>query len=357
MSVTSLDKHASTASRRHQSAGQGAKPLMALVTGFWASKTLSTAHELQLFTRLSGTSGITIDECAEQYDMALRPAEMLLTACAALGLLERHGEHYANSPLSEDYLVRGKPLYFGGWIEMADRREYPAWMHLKDALRTNRPLTWDPDRQTSLFDGEDPTLLATFWEAMYALSITTSWVLAEAVDFSSTKKLLDVGGGGAANDITLCNRFPQLEATVYDLDFVCALTKKKIEKAGLVDRIRLAEGDFLKDAKLPSGHDTILLSKILLDWEEADCVAIIGKCYDALPSGGRLIISDLFVDDTKDGPVDAALMSLNMLVETWGRNYTAAEYSAWLIGAGFVDIEVIRFDAPAANGAVIGHKR
>jgi 3-hydroxy-5-methyl-1-naphthoate 3-O-methyltransferase len=357
MSVTSLDKHASAASRSRHAAGQGAKPLMALVTGLWASKTLSTAHDFQLFTRLSGTSGTTIGECATQYGMALRPAEMLLTACAALGLLERHGERYVNSPLSEDYLVRGKPLYFGGWIEMADRREYPAWMHLKDALRTNRPLTWDPDRQASLFDGEDPTLLTTFWEAMYALSITTSWVLAEAVDFSGVKKLLDVGGGGAAHDITLCHRYPELQATVYDLDFVCALTRQKIEQAGLVDRIHLTEGDFLKDAKLPSGHDAMLLSKVLLDWGDSGCVTIIGKCYDALAPGGRLIISDLFVDDTKDGPVDAALMSLNMLVETWGRNYTAAEYSSWLTDAGFVDIEVIRFDAPAANGAVIGHKR
>jgi 3-hydroxy-5-methyl-1-naphthoate 3-O-methyltransferase len=58
----------------------------------------------------------------------------------------------------------------------------------------------------------------------------------------------------------------------------------------------------------------------------------------------------------KDGPLDAALMSLNMLVETWGRNYTAAEYRAWLAEAGFLDMETVRFQAPAANGAVIARK-
>ncbi|MET8540039.1 hypothetical protein ABZW03_05200 [Kitasatospora sp. NPDC004799] len=38
----------------------------------------------------------------------------------------------------------------------------------------------------------------------------------------------------------------------------------------------------------------------------------------------RLIICESFVDDDKRGPVPAALMSLNTLVETWGRNYTVA---------------------------------
>lgn len=331
-----------------------AKPLMSLVTGFWAAKTLATAHELELFTHLSGTSGVTIQECAMRYGLEQRPSEMLLTACAALGLLERHGEHYVNSPMSEEYLIRGKPLYFGGWIEMADRREYPAWMRLKEALYGNHPMTWDPSRQQSLFDGEDPVLVHNFWEAMYALSITTSRVLADAVDLSEVSRLLDVGGGGAANDITLCLRYPQLRATVYDLPFVCTLTKPKIDQAGLNDRIDLVEGDFFADAQLPAGYDAILLSRILLDWAEDDCRSIVAKCFAALPSGGWIIISDQFVDDTKDGPVGAALMSLNMLIETWGRNYTAAEYSAWLSGAGFSDIRTIRFDAPAANGVVIG---
>jgi len=198
--------------------------------------------------------------------------------------------------------------------------------------------------------------LETFWEAMYALSITTSQVMADAVDFSKVERLLDVGGGGAANDITLCQRYPGLSASVFDLPFVCELTRHKIEQAGMKDRIRLIEGDFFADAQLPTGHDAILLSKVLLDWSEEDCRTIIDKCFAALAQGGKLIIADLFVDDSKDGPVDAALMSLNMLIETWGRNYTAAEYRAWLNAAGFARLETIRFEAPASNGVVIGSK-
>lgn len=47
-----------------------------------------------------------------------------------------------------------------------------------------------------------------------------------------------------------------------------------------------------------------------------------------------------------------------MLIETQGgRNYTPAEYSAWLGELGFRDVQVTWFDAAGANGAVIGYKR
>src|SRR5690242_7996727 len=93
-------------------------PLMRLSTGFWAFKTLAAADELDLFTRLSGTAGITGDELAGALNIHPRPAEMLLTGCAALGLLEKEGGRYRNGPLAEEFLVRGKPYYFGGWVKM-----------------------------------------------------------------------------------------------------------------------------------------------------------------------------------------------------------------------------------------------
>jgi len=72
-------------------------PLMQIATGFWASKTLAAATELNLFTRLSGTAGTTIEELAQALAVQPRPAEMLLTGCAALGLLEKQSDRYRNS--------------------------------------------------------------------------------------------------------------------------------------------------------------------------------------------------------------------------------------------------------------------
>jgi 3-hydroxy-5-methyl-1-naphthoate 3-O-methyltransferase len=332
-------------------------PLMQLSTGFWAFKTLAAADELDLFTRLAGTAGITSEELAQALGIHPRPAEMLLTGCAALGLLDKDGSRYRNSPLAEEFLVRGKPYYFGGWVKMADKRLYPGWGKLTEAIRTNRPTTWDPDRQRSMFEGEDPAVLELFWEAMHSLSTFTARALAEAVDFGAFRRLLDVGSGSGAFDIELCRRYAHLQATVYDLPFVAEIAAGKIAEAGLADRIATTGGDFFADAAFPTGHEAILLSMILHDWGEAKNREILRKCHAALPSGGAVIVSELLVNDAKTGPVPAALMSLNMLVETEGRNYTPAEYGAWLEEAGFRDIQTVWFEAAGANGAVIAHKR
>ncbi|MEW9550308.1 methyltransferase [Nonomuraea sp. NPDC050783] len=332
------------------------QPLMKIVSGLWASKTLAAACELELFTLLSATGPLTPDAIGDRLALRPRPTETLLTACASLGLLDVDAGRYGNSALAEEFLVKGKHYYFGGWVLGVDAHDYPGWMRLMDALRTDRPTAWDPDERGSLFDPGDPVMVDFFWQAMHSLSIFTASVLADSVDLSDVRHLLDVGGGGAAYDIELCRRYPELTTAIYDLPFVCELTRPAVEKAGLGDRIELVPGDFFAEPELPGGYDACLLSMILHDWSEDDCKELLAKCHRALAPGGRILISELLVDDAKDGPPDAALMSLTMLVETWGRNYTAAEYSGWLEDAGFTQVRVERFDAPGANGVVIARK-
>jgi len=330
-------------------------PLMQISTGFWAFKTLAAANELDLFTRLAGGVELTADELASELRIEPRPAEMLATGCASLGLLER-GEHgYRNTPLSEGFLVRGTPYYFGGLVTMFDRRLYPGWAKLTEAIRTNRPTTWDPERERSMFEREDPALLDTFWEAMHSLSSFTARTLADAADLDAATRLLDVGGGSGAFAIELCRRFPSLRATVFDLPHVTDIAASRIADAELGDRVAVHGGDFFADP-LPPGHDVHLYSMIMHDWNEQHDRQLLRRSFDALPSGGTVIICELLVDDAKAGPPAAALMSLNMLIETEGRNYTAGEYRAWLLDAGFAEPRTVRFDAPGANGAVIARK-
>jgi predicted O-methyltransferase YrrM len=330
-------------------------PIMDMVSGLWMSQTLVTAHERDIFGRFAEAPGLTTQELAHALGLHERPVEQLVTGCAALGLLERHGEGYRNTPMTDQYLVRGRPDYVGGWVEIVSRHDYPGWLRLDEAVESNRPTAWDSEHQSSLFDEDDQVMLESFWEGMSAISRPTARALAEAVDLSGTGKLMDVGGGGGAYAIELCRAYPQLHTTIFDLPFVCKLTHEKVLDAGLDDRISMAPGDFFTD-RLPGGQDAILLSMILHDWDVPDCKRLLRSCFDALEPGGCLLISELLVADTKDGPADAALMSLAMLVETFGRNYTGAEYSSWLTEAGFVDVEVRPFTAPAANGVVIGRK-
>ena len=135
-------------------------------------------------------------------------------------------------------------------------------------------------------------MLALFWDAMHSLSTFTARALGEAVDLRPFKALLDVGGGSGAYDIELCRRYPHLRATVYDLSFVAEIAAQKIKEAGVSDRIQTVGGDFFAEAVFPAGHDAVLLSMILHDWSMPKNREILRKCYESLPRGGAVIISE-----------------------------------------------------------------
>jgi SAM-dependent methyltransferase len=332
-------------------------PLMRIASAFGITKTAAAALELDLFTTLSRGGTATADEIALRLGLARRPTIMLLTACAALGLLEREAEGFRNSPLAEAYLVPGRPHYFGDYLRLKDVRSYDSWRSLVDALRDDAPTTWDPNTQRSPYDNIPPDKASIFYSAMRSMSTYTATALAGAIDFAPVKNILDIGGGTGVYGIVLCRTFPHVYATVYDLPTVCPATRDAIDAAGLRDRITVTPGDFLVDDDLPSGHDLALLSAVLHNWDPNTGSRLLRKVYSALEPGGRVVICEQFVANDHTGPLEAALASLHMLVETaGGANYTEAEYRGWVEAAGFTDVEFVELDAAGANGALIGHK-
>lgn len=330
--------------------------LMEIAAGFWASKTLATAVELEIFNQIP-QEGISLTEFSRSLKIQLRPAEMLLTGCTSLGLLLKKGELYYNSSLSKEYLMKGQPYYFGGVITMLDKREYIPWSRLMDAVQNNERQT-GKGASSGLF--EDVTAdfqeQRVFTEAMHSWSIQSGKELVEKVDFSKYKKILDVGGGSGAYCIEIAKKFSNIQAVVFDLPSTLKITSEKIIEANLSTQIQTYAGNFFTD-ELPKHSDIVLLSMILHDWSPDENLSILQKCYAALPSEGEIIISELMVNDDKTGPVFAALMSLNMLIETQGgQNYTWAEYTEWLTDVGFVDIKRVELSSPASNGVLIGRK-
>lgn len=333
-------------------------PLFELITGGWAARVFAAAVELDLFGVMNRSDGLTREQAAIELKIENRPADLLLAACAALGLLSKRGEVYTNTRISDEFLVEGKPYYFGGFVRYAERRQYPGWHNLPVALRTNRPTTWNPDEQASVFDPGDPLVLSMFWEAMHSMSTFTGRVLTQALpDLAQRKALLDVGGGSGALAIEVCRAFPNLRATVFELPFVCEIAAQKIAATSLNDRISTAAGDFIADERLPAGYDTISLSAVLHDWDEETGRMLLIKCFRALPSGGRIVILEDLLNESRTGPARASLVGINMLVETeGGKNYSGGEYSAWLADAGFRGIETIPCQSVTTNTLLVATK-
>src|ERR1051325_8949202 len=90
-------------------------PIFQMATGFWVSKTLMSALELEIFSKLSGYKAVTIKELQKILGLQDRPTEVFATALVSLGLLKvavhdnSEDRRYLNSELAETFLDKDKP--------------------------------------------------------------------------------------------------------------------------------------------------------------------------------------------------------------------------------------------------------
>src|SRR5919198_2342907 len=219
-------------------------PLQRLAVGFWASNTLAAAVELDMFTKLSGR-GVDAQGLSRLLEIPARPADMLLSACAALGLLEKRDGFYYSSPTAEEFLVRGRPYYFGNYVAMVHRRLYLPWSRLTEAVKTNKPQAWAGDTFEEL--AADPEAQRLFTEAMHSMSMFRAKAVFETFDLSPYSHLLDVGGASGAYCIEACRKYPRLRASIFDRPSALEIAREKIDGAALSERIKTVAGDFFKE--------------------------------------------------------------------------------------------------------------
>ncbi len=144
---------------------------------------------------------------------------------------------------------------------------------------------------------------------------------------------MDVGGGTGIYSIAWLQIHTELTALVWDRPEVLKVAREMAGSFGVGDRLETVAGDMFRDP-VPDGAEVVLLSNILHDWDVAECRELVAKCAAALPSGGRLMIHDVFLNDALDGPLPIALYSASLFRLTEGRAYSAAEYRGWMEEAG-----------------------
>jgi len=118
-------------------------------------------------------------------------------------------------------------------------------------------------------------------------------------------------------------------------------------------RIDYHPADFFQDA-LPAG-DLFTLSRVLHDWDDSRALQLLSRVYDALPNDGAILICEQCLNPDKTGPENTTLQSLNMLVQTDGRERSLDEYGALLRQAGFVDLRARR--TGYAQDVILAYKR
>jgi hypothetical protein len=332
--------------------------IMRVGTGFWASKTLLSAVELELFTHLGGAA-LTGGQIGDVLALHPRAVWDFLDGLVALGFLDRDGDGaeacYRNTPTTAAFLDRNSPRYIGGILEMFNARLYRFWADLTEALRTGRPQNEVKHSGRPMFDElyADPERLRRFMEAMSGISAANFEAFAEKFDFSPYRSVCDIGGATGLLSIVLAQRHRHLRCTSLDLPAVEPIASRAIEAAGVADRVRAISGDFFAGPLPPA--DVITMGMILHDWNLERKLHLIRAAYEALPVGGAFVVIENLIDDQRREHAFGLLMSLNMLIEFGDAfDFTGADLRGWCEGAGFRSVEILPLTGPAS--AAIAYK-
>ena len=304
--------------------------------GFMASKALFAALNVELFGHVEKGMG-DVEALAAATGMTPHGLESLLATLLSLGLLVRSEAGYANAPATAAYLVPGAKAYFGDYYRFQiDRQIYPDLMHLDAGLKGD-----EDNLAHDSFSGwlDDPQLAADFSRAQHAGSLGPAMMMADRIDLSASRRLLDVAGGTGAYSITFCRRHADLTATIIDFPNVVEVAKGYVAEANLEKRITLQPGDALSEP-WPGGQDAVLMSYFLSAVGGGDIEDLLGRAWQALAPGGQLIVHDFMLDDDRAGPAAAAGWFLVYLpLRTDAVSFSAAELKPLIAGHGFAEVQ------------------
>jgi SAM-dependent methyltransferase len=269
-----------------------------LITAPWKTRVVFVAIRLKVFSLLSKKKA-TIDELSEVCKAVPSLLKAVMDVCLSMDLLEYRNSRYINSPLSEKYLVEGKPEYIGDLIQLQDD-ESEHWHKLIDLVMGRRERRTENERYRTFIRGMNNLGMLGEAEA-----------LASTVDLSGSRRMIDAGGGSGLYSRYFCRKYPQLFSTIMDRRETLDITREMIADYPEKERINLREGDILKDP-FETDIDVFLMSDVIYDEEAARVV--LKKAWDCLLENGLLVIRGYYSDPYNTNVLFGALFAIGQLV-------------------------------------------
>jgi hypothetical protein len=323
--------------------------------GIYAADLLVAAvTDFDLFTWLDARGPLRAPELADELELAERPADVLLTYCAALGLLERDvadGDRIQLSGLARQHLVAGSPYDLRAYY--ASLAERPAVADLGHVLRTGEQAAWasaspsrnrpTPTEASTPIESDwsarlaDPAFAARITAAMDARGAYLGPALADAIKDLPIRALLDIGGSSGSYANAIIKGRPHAQAAVFERPPVDQAARILLRERGAGGRISVITGDMFTDP-LPHGYDAHLYSQVLHDWDAQRVEHLLTASFAALPPGGWLLDHDTHINADKQGPLPIAEYSVLLMHSTPGKCWSTAEFAAIAQRVGYVDI-------------------
>lgn len=311
--------------------------LFDVVAGFVNAQVLMALVELRVLHLLQdGPLGVA--QIAQACDVPPVRMRVLVQAGAGLGLLRRHrdgrfglalrGASLLGVPGLQEMILHHRALY----ADLADAAAF--W---RGGGETRLAQFWP--YVFGAAGASNPEVTATYSELMAQSQVLVAEDTLAMVSLSGVSRLMDVGGGTGAFLAAVGKAYPQIRLDLFDLPVVLEGAQKRLAASGFADRLTLHPGSF-RDGRLPRGADAISLVRVLYDHDDPTVAELLRAAHDALPTGGRVIISEpMSGGSVPDRATDVYFAVYTLAMQT-GRTRSASEISDLLQGAGFTNIRI-----------------
>lgn len=250
--------------------------MMLDLAGMLAMQAVTTAVELNIFTTLAQNPS-TVAELAKRLQIEERGLLALMPALAALSYVEERNGRYHNSKLTTKWLIEHDSFDAQALLHFWSAAGRDLLPHTTEVIRTGK-------RPFEFYDWtEADAALSNAYQRQLAMNALTAGpaVIKKLTLPDKPTRLLDVGGGHGTYSILMCQKYPQLEATILDYFAGLEMARQKLAGQPYASRITLQKGD-MWEADWGTGFDMILLFNVLHQYDIETNVKLLQKAKQAL---------------------------------------------------------------------------
>lgn len=317
--------------------------LIQMGTAYWVSRVVFVAAELGLADRLAEEPKSAAD-LAGATGTHSRSLHRLMRTLASLGILSERAEGaFALTPLGEALKTGAPGAARSSILSLAGQWAWRAWEEFPHSVETGKT-AMEKAWGMPIFEFLDkhPQEASYFSEAMVGFHGEEPPAVAAAYNFSDFETIVDVGGATGNLLATILAQHPKPRGVLFDLPHVVRDAPTLVEERGLTDRLSIEAGDFFET--VPVGGDAYLLSHIIHDWNEDQCLTILGNCREAMKPSNPLLIIEMVLP-AGDTPHPGKMLDMVMLAMPGGEERTEQEYGTLLGKAGFRLKQVVPTDS------------
>jgi hypothetical protein len=317
-----------------------------MATGHWLSKIIYTAVKLDIADRLADAPKCAA-ELAGPAGLHAPTLHRLMRTLAGFGILtEKEDKRFALTPMGESLKTGAPGSARSTILTFCGPTFVKAFDEIQHSLETGQT-GFEKAFGMPIFDYfvEHPDEASMFSESMVGFHGGETHAVAAAYDFSQFETIVDVGGATGNMLSAVLARHKGPRGILFDMAHVVADAPAYLENTGVADRISIESGSFFES--VPEGGDAYILSHIIHDWNEEQCLTILGNVRRAMKPDGKLLLVE-FVLPEDDSPHLGKLADMIMLVIPGGQERTPAEYDELLAKAGFRMTRVVPTESPVS---------